>query len=91
MNLTNDGTNLRFEPVTLIAFIVGVIVQIAFAIGVSADAKHLAKDRPMWLVGRFMWFFATLFGGVPVAAAYWLMHRSTLNPPRTGVGGTDFS
>ena len=70
---------LTIAPIAVIAFIMAALVNIVFAIGVSTDAKKLQPDRPLWFAGRFMWFIATLFGGVTVAAIYWLMHRSTLN------------
>ena len=72
---------LTIAPVA--AIIPAALVNIAFAIGVSTDAQQLGKDRPLWFVGRVMWFFATLFGGVMVAAVYWLMHRSTLSHQET--------
>jgi len=75
MDLAISG--LTIAPV--IAFIIGALVNIFFAIGVSTDAKQIQRERPLWFAGRFMWFIATLFGGVTVAAIYWVMHRSTLN------------
>lgn len=79
MDLAIGG--LTIAPVAIIAFIMAALINIVFAIGVSTDAKQFQKDRPLWLAGRLMWFIATLFGGVPVAAIYWVMHRSTLNVP----------
>jgi hypothetical protein len=77
MNISIAG--LTIAPIAVIAFIMAALVNIVFAIGVSTDAKQLQRDRPLWFAGRFMWFIATLFGGVTVAAIYWIMHRSTLN------------
>ena len=70
---------LTIAPIAIISFIMAAIVNIVFAIGVSVDAKEVQRDRPLWFAGRFVWFIATLLGGVTVAALYWVMHRSTLN------------
>jgi len=70
---------LTIAPVAIITFIMAALINLVFAIGVSTDAKQLQKERPLWFAGRFVWFIATLFGGVPVAAIYWVIHRSTLN------------
>lgn len=70
---------LFIAPVAIITFLMAALVNIVFAIGVSADAKNLQSERPLWFVGRFMWFVATLFGGVTVATVYWVLHRSSLN------------
>ena len=77
MDLAIGG--LTIAPIAIIAFIMAALVNIVFAIGVSTDAKQLEKRMPLWFAGRMMWFIATLFGGVPIAAIYWVMHRSTLN------------
>ena len=55
------------------------IIHICFAVAVSIDAGNLPADRKPIFVGSGIWFFATLFGGVFVAAAYWAMHHSRLN------------
>ena len=77
MDLAIGG--LTVAPIAVIAFIMATLINIVFAIGVSTDAKQLQRDRPLWFAGRLMWFIATLFGGVTVAAIYWVIHRSTLN------------
>jgi hypothetical protein len=58
-----------------------VAVHVAFALGVGADAGRLHRSgyRPAF-AGAFWWMIATLLGGIFVAAAYWLIHHSTLNP-----------
>ena len=77
MDLAIGGFTIA--PVAIIAFIMAAIINIVFAIGVSTDAKKLQRERPLWFAGRLIWFIATLFGGVSVAAIYWVMHRSSLN------------
>lgn len=61
-------------------YLLTFIVNFAFAFAVAFDSGMLPRGRRTILVGRFMWFLATLFGGVFVAGLYWLMHRSTLSP-----------
>ena len=53
------------------------IVHISFAIGVYRDAKQRGNAI---FVPTEIWLLATIFGGVLVATAYWLMHHSRLNP-----------
>lgn len=55
-----------------------VLVHIAFAIGVW---RHARRARPLFVPAPW-WGLATLLGGPFTAAAYWLMHLSTLAPAR---------
>lgn len=57
------------------------IVHIIFALGVLADARRTydEHERGTRIVPAPMWAFATLLGGVFVAAAYWLIHHSSLS------------
>jgi hypothetical protein len=57
------------------------IVNLSFAVGVLIDADELKlfRRKPRF-VGTTVWALATLLGGVFVAATYWLIHHSTLNP-----------
>ncbi|HVF31159.1 MAG TPA: hypothetical protein VNA22_09315 [Pyrinomonadaceae bacterium] len=54
------------------------IVNISFAIGVFIDSMGLARTR---IVPGPLWAFATLFGGVFIATAYWFIHHSNLFDP----------
>lgn len=54
-----------------------IIVHIAFAAGVFADAS---ERRGLQFVAPFVWALATLVGGVFVAGVYWAVHCSTLRP-----------
>lgn len=67
----------------LILFI-NVILHVFFAGGVARDAGNLYKigQRPV-LVSGATWAFATLTGGVIIAAMYWFIHHSTLTRPLT--------
>ena len=73
------------ENIFILGVLIGVataIVHLAFAFGVFKDSQELYGDleTETWLVPGAMWAFATLVGGIFVAAIYWFIHRSTLNP-----------
>ena len=57
--------------------IVVAVVHISFAIGIYRDAKQRGSAI---FVQAEIWLIATLFGGIIVTIAYWLMHHSRLNP-----------
>ncbi len=88
MNFDFDGTvfpvgiaGLSFLAV--IAFwVLTAIVHITFAVAVYRDANRLGS--PVF-VGAGIWLIATLIGGVFVAAIYWAIHRSGLNPSNRGI------
>ncbi len=63
----------------LAIMVLTVIIHVIFAGAVATDAGKLHKQQlqPL-LVSGVTWAFATLLGGVFVAAIYWLMHHSTL-------------
>lgn len=69
-------------PLLYICFLVlMLIVRLAFAGGVTSDAKKLAdRGGGLFLVGPGMWGFATLIGGIWVVAIYWVIHHSNLRP-----------
>jgi len=61
--------------VFLIIFVVKILINIAF----SASVYVASKDRTMVLAPRIIWTLATLFGGVFIAVAYWVIHHSGLS------------
>jgi len=66
----------------LLIMIVNAFIHILFAGAVAKDAGQLQKlgQRPA-LVAAPTWAFATLLGGVFIAAVYWFIHHSTLTRP----------
>lgn len=73
--------------------IVGLIIHIAFAIGVFKDASaRRDSSLNLWFVSPIFWGGATLIGSVFVAGVYWAMHYSSLvgteprgDEPRTDI------
>ena len=66
-----------------VAILLVVMVHVMFAFGVYSDALRLRRNfNTTIFVNPAIWLFATIIGGVLVAAVYWLLHHSTLNPSR---------
>ena len=64
-----------------VILMLSVTVNVFFAFGVYSDALRLRRTiRTTILVNPAVWLFATVLGGVLVAAVYWILHHSTLNP-----------
>ncbi len=60
------------------------VVHILFASAVAQDSGNLTRlGQRTALVSGATWAFATLIGGVFVAATYWILHYSTLTRPTT--------
>src|SRR5262245_9980446 len=56
------------------------IINIMFAVGVYRDGSEFETEYGATaIVPTIIWAIATLMGGVFVAAAYWIMHRSALS------------
>jgi hypothetical protein len=72
----------QLQTFSIMLMIINAILHVIFAGGVARDAGILYKigQRPA-LVSAPAWAFATLIGGVIVAAIYWFIHHSTLTRP----------
>ena len=66
----------EWQSIVLMISIISAIVHLIFAGAVAKDAARLSKEGvTIQLVSPITWAFATLVGGVLVAAVYWFMHR----------------
>lgn len=58
------------------------ILHLIFAGAVARDGGSMNRmGQKTVLVSASTWAFATLIGGVFIAAIYWLLHHSTLTRP----------
>lgn len=56
--------------------LLNALIHIIFAGAVAKDAGLLLKQgHQTYLVSGLTWAFATLIGGVFIAAVYWFMHH----------------
>ena len=78
MNLSQLFSNY-VGPVMWTIWVMQVILHFLFAAAVAKDAGRLMKEgRTTWLVSGMTWAFATLLGGVFIAAIYWFIHYSNV-------------
>lgn len=72
----------QIETFFYLIMIINGLLHLVFASAVARDAGNLSRlgQRPV-LVSAPTWAFATLIGGVFVAATYWILHYSTLTRP----------
>ncbi len=70
------------QTLSLLLALINALIHVLFAGAVAKDAGRITKlqNRPA-LVSATTWAFATLIGGVFVAAIYWFIHHSTLTRP----------
>ncbi|MEM1244016.1 MAG: hypothetical protein AAGG80_04265 [Pseudomonadota bacterium] len=71
--------NNAMRNINLTLAVINLLLHLIFASAVAKDSGRLAKlGRTTYLVSGITWAFATLVGGILVAALYWLMHYSSL-------------
>ncbi len=72
----------QIQTLSILLMIINALLHVIFAGAVARDAGFLYKlgQRPA-LVSAATWAFATLLGGVFVAAIYWFIHHSNLTRP----------
>jgi hypothetical protein len=81
MGLTDFLQNYaeQIQTFQFLLLLIGGLVHVIFAGAVAKDAGLLNQlGRRCALVSAHVWAFATLLGGVMVAAIYWFIHHSTL-------------
>lgn len=77
-DLTQLFTN-SVQSMMWVILLIKVILNLIFAAAVARDAGLIIKQgRTTWLVSGLTWAFATLIGGVFVAAIYWFIHYSNI-------------
>ena len=65
--------------------LINALIHVLFAGAVARDGGQLLKiGQRTALVSANTWAFATLLGGVMVAAIYWFIHHSTLTRSMAG-------
>jgi hypothetical protein len=70
------NTGFLFIIITLLT----LVIHFAFAFGVKEDGERLQEElRGPLFVRPPLWGLATLLGGLPVVALYWVMHHSSLS------------
>ena len=69
----------QVQAIYYLILLITAILHIIFAGAVARDAGQLYKlgQKPA-LVSGATWAFATVTGGVMIAAIYWFIHHSTL-------------
>lgn len=69
----------QLASIQLLVMALSAILNVLFAGAVAKDAGKLQEEgMPTILVHGLLWAFATLVGGVFVAAIYWVLHHSKL-------------
>jgi hypothetical protein len=64
----------------IIITVMTLVIHFAFAFGIKEDGEQLQiESRGPLFVKPPLWGLATLLGGLPVVALYWVMHRSSLS------------
>ena len=72
----------QIQNLMFLLMLINAVIHVIFAGAVARDAGNLNKtSQKTAMVSGPTWAFATLIGGVFVAAIYWFIHHSTLTRP----------
>ena len=78
----NEILTANYSSIIYAANIINFFLHVIFAGAVARDAGSLYKRGcPTILVSGVTWSFATLIGGVFIAAIYWILHHSSITRP----------
>lgn len=76
MNTVLQNFSMQWQSMLVLIAIISAVVHVIFAGAVAKDAGKITKTGvATQLVSPMTWAFATLVGGVPVAAIYWFIHH----------------
>ncbi|VAW94037.1 hypothetical protein MNBD_GAMMA22-2116 [hydrothermal vent metagenome] len=76
METANLFKSFDFDNMVTMYYLLMAVVHFGFAAAVAKDAGRLHQSRGSTiLVGPVMWSFATIIGGVWVAAVFWVLHH----------------
>ena len=71
--------NNIIQSISLIMLVIHAVLNVIFAGAVAKDGGEITKAGfHTQIVSPMTWAFATLIGGVFVAAVYWLIHHAKL-------------
>lgn len=69
----------QIASIELLLLFVNAMLHVLFAGAVARDAGEIIKQgQKTALVSGLTWSFATLLGGVFIAAIYWFIHHSKI-------------
>lgn len=78
---SEQDLSIQMHSIEMMMLVINAIVHVLFAGAVARDAGLLKKRGiPTYLVSNMTWAFATLAGGVFIAAIYWFMHHLNVKP-----------
>lgn len=71
--------SVQIQTLSYLLFIINILLHVIFSGAVAKDGGRLQRlGHKTALVSPYTWAFATLLGGVFIAAIYWFIHHSTL-------------